>query len=80
VQLPVERVSRHHALIRHQAGEWWLEDEQSMHGTRLNATQVLEPAHLQAGDRIYIEGFVIVFQDDHVPPQDLEEAVTRGDE
>lgn len=79
VQLPNERVSRHHATIRHREGEWWIEDA-SRHGTRLNATMVHEPRRLQTGDRIYIESFVIVFQADDVPPQDIEEAITGGDE
>jgi pSer/pThr/pTyr-binding forkhead associated (FHA) protein len=80
VQLSDERVSRHHAVIRKGGpeDEYWLEDR-SRHGTRLNSHMVETAALLNAGDRIYIEGFIIIFQHDHTPPQDLEQADTRPD-
>lgn len=79
VQLEDERVSRHHAVIRRQGGdEYWLEDS-SLHGTRLNAQMLQSPCPLRPGDRIYVEGYVIVFQDDHVEPSDLEKESTRPD-
>ncbi len=71
VQLPDERVSRHHARIGSQdAGTYWIEDL-SVNGTRLNAAMLEERTHLYSGDRIYIEDFVVIFQPDDVPPENL---------
>ena len=79
VQLENDRVSRNHAVISQRSpDEYWLEDR-SLHGTRLNSGMVSAPQPLQAGDRIYIEGFIIVFQHDHTPPKDLEQETTRPD-
>ncbi len=79
VQLEDERVSRVHAVISQRGpDDYWIEDR-SKHGTRVNADRIVGPRPLGAGDRIYIEGFVIVFQHDHVPPKDLEQESTRPD-
>ncbi len=79
VQLENERVSRRHAVISQRGpDDYWLSDC-SRHGTRLNSDMVEGQRPLAAGDRIYIEDFVIVFQDDHVPPKDLEQETTRPD-
>ena len=45
-----ETVSAHHALIRHQAGVWWLTDLDSEHGTRINNKPVHKPSRLYQGD------------------------------
>ena len=77
VQLPDERVSRHHARIEPQeAGSYWIEDL-SVNGTRVNAAMLEERARLGPGDRIYIEDFVVIFQPDGVPAETLEREETE---
>ncbi len=60
VQLPDERVSRHHARVEpHYTGSYLIEDL-SANGTRLNAAMLEERTRLKSGDRIYIEDFVAI--------------------
>jgi pSer/pThr/pTyr-binding forkhead associated (FHA) protein len=75
VQLPDKRISRHHAVIRHRKDGYWLED-QSTHGTRLNASMIGVPTMLRPGDRIYIGPYIIIFQPDTAPAEDLAAEVT----
>lgn len=75
VQLPDKRISRHHAVIRHRKDGYWLED-QSTHGTRLNASMITAPTLLQPGDRIYVGPYIIIFQPDATPSEDLAAEVT----
>lgn len=71
VQLPDERVSRHHARIEsHDAGSYWIEDL-SVNGTRVNAAMLEERLRLSSGDRIYIEDFAVIFQPADLPPETL---------
>jgi len=79
VQLPDERVSRHHARIESpETDGYWIEDL-SVNGTRLNAAMLEERTRLHPGDRIYIEDFVVIFQPDDVPPETLEKDETTLD-
>ncbi len=79
VQLPDERVSRHHARIEpRDGGSYWIEDR-SVNGTRLNASMLEERTRLSPGDRIYIEDFVLIFQPDHVSPETLTRKETKLD-
>jgi len=78
VQLPDERVSRVHALISKREDGYWLE-ARGRHGTRINHVQVEGSVLLEPGDRIYIERFIIVFQPDDAPTEDLAEATTKTD-
>ncbi len=79
VQLPDERVSRHHARIEPQeAGSYRIEDL-SVNGTRLNAAMLDQRTRLSPGDRIYVEDFVIIFQPDDVPPETLTREETELD-
>jgi DNA-binding response OmpR family regulator len=48
------QVSRHHARIRRDAGQYILEDLNSKNGTFLNGQELDEPHHLQDGDEIQI--------------------------
>lgn len=80
VQLQDDRVSRHHARIAPQGdGVYGIEDL-STNGVRVNHAMLDERARLDPGDRIYIEGYVIIYQPDDVPPQVLEEESTVLDE
>ena len=77
VQLPDERVSRHHARVEpHYTRSYWIEDL-SANGTRLNAAMLGEATRLSPGDRIYVEDFVVIFQPDGVPAETLEREVTQ---
>ena len=78
VQLPHERVSRHHAVIRFSDGGYWIEDT-SRNGTRVNDRMIDEPALLHPGDRIYIERYVIVYRPDEAPSENLTEETTQFD-
>lgn len=75
VQLPHAQISRHHAVIRHRKNGYWIED-QSTHGTRLNATMLTRATRLQAGDRIYLGPYTIIFQPDDVSSEDLSLEIT----
>ena len=76
VQLPAKRVSRHHASIRPVASDAYEIENTSTNGTRLNAAMVEEPIRLRAGDRIYIDKYVIIYQPDDAPSEDLEDSAT----
>lgn len=43
IQIPLSTASRNHALIKHEEGQWYVEDLKSTHGTERNGT------HLGAG-------------------------------
>src|SRR5437588_490902 len=62
VVLPVEKVSRRHALIHAQnQTEFWLIDLGSRNGTFRNSTRIKQPTQLQAGDKIDIGPVQFVF-------------------
>ena len=67
VSLPVPEVSRLHAVIR-AVGRGWEVANHGRNGTRVNAARLEKPAPLIFGDRIYIDGYVVVFQADGAPP------------
>jgi pSer/pThr/pTyr-binding forkhead associated (FHA) protein len=75
VQLPDERVSRRHAVIRRSGDHYTIEDT-STHGTRVNDIMVTEPAILNPGDRIYIQQYVIMYQPDDATPAQFNEDET----
>jgi pSer/pThr/pTyr-binding forkhead associated (FHA) protein len=75
VQLPDERVSRRHAVIRKSGDHYTIEDT-STHGTRVNDSMVTEPAVLSPGDRIYIQQYTIVYQPDEAAPAEFNENET----
>jgi adenylate cyclase len=62
-QLVVEdqRVSRRHAIIHAQGGEFWLVDLGSRNGTSVRDRRVSQPVRLRDGDRITICSFVFTF-------------------
>ena len=75
MQLPDERVSRRHAVIRKSGDDYTIEDT-STHGTRVNDVMVTQPAILRSGDRIYIQQYIIVYQPDEAPPAQFNENET----
>lgn len=54
IQIDDEYASNEHARIVWRWGQWWLEDQRSSNGTRLNGIPVEEPTILSAGDVIGI--------------------------
>jgi pSer/pThr/pTyr-binding forkhead associated (FHA) protein len=71
VQLPHEKVSKHHAVILAAAGGWVIEDRQSTNGVVVNDQRV-ERATLKDGDRVKIGPYEFYFEtnvpsDDWVP-------------
>ena len=73
LQLPNDRVSRHHARIRpadRRAGGYEVEDLSS-NGTRINAHLAADSGRLTPGDRIYIENYVFIYQPDHLQAVEL---------
>jgi hypothetical protein len=53
-------VSRSHAGLRREAGDWLLTDEGSTNGTRLNGWRVTEPVPLRAGDEVMFGALTMV--------------------
>ena len=63
VVLPVEKVSRRHALIHAQnETEFWLVDLGSRNGTFRNSSRIKQPTQLQAGDKIDIGPVQFTFE------------------
>lgn len=52
IPLPDETVSARHAQLTFHHGQWWVEDQGSMNGTRLNDTLIFMPTVLTTGDEI----------------------------
>ncbi len=75
VQLPRNRVSRRHALIRPVEEQFEIENL-SINGTRLNAQMIEEPTRLRAGDRLYIHDYVIIYQPDEAMSERLDDEST----
>ena len=75
LQLVDEKISRQHTRIREQDGSYWIENL-SPNGTRVNHAMVEAPQPLKAGDRIYIEETVVVFQEDDAPTEELSQKKT----
>ena len=68
IQLPHEKVSKHHAAIL-QAGQGWvIEDLQSTNGVIVN-DQRIERRQLKDGDRVKIEPYEFYFET-NVPSED----------
>lgn len=75
IQLPDERVSRVHALVRCEGDAWVLEDR-SRNGTRINASIVRGASSVLPRDRVYLGPYTLVFQDDGTPSEDLASSAT----
>src|SRR4051812_32988419 len=55
-------LSRHHAEITYNAGQWIVRDCGSVNGTMLNGTRLLEPMSLRAGDKITLGDTELIVQ------------------
>lgn len=54
IQIEDKYASNEHARVIWRLGQWWLEDQQSSNGTRINQLPVTEPTVLSTGDIIGI--------------------------
>jgi pSer/pThr/pTyr-binding forkhead associated (FHA) protein len=54
VRLALSEISRRHATIRYHAGRYWVEDLQTLNGTRVNEQLIDGPTPLKRGDRIRV--------------------------
>jgi class 3 adenylate cyclase len=71
-----ERVSRRHAMIHSQAGEFWLVDLGSRNGTQVGERRIFQPVRLRDGDRIRIGSEMFIF---HQPgTRGLSESLTQS--
>jgi pSer/pThr/pTyr-binding forkhead associated (FHA) protein len=60
--LPDSFASSHHALISIKNGQWWLEDQNSRNGTRLNGVDITGGVVISAGDTIEIGRVKLMFE------------------
>jgi adenylate cyclase len=67
VVLPTSKISRRHALIHEQGGEFWLVDLGSTNGVLVNGTRVVHPAQLRTADRIQMADCLFTFRQTNQP-------------
>jgi len=60
--LPTPKVSRRHAMIHEQEGEFWLVDLGSTNGVEVNGDRVTHPVRLRDDDRIQIPDNLLTFK------------------
>ena len=61
IQLPHQKVSKHHAILRHAKDGWCIEDLKSTNGVFVNSEKV-RLAGLKHGDRVQIGPFDLRFE------------------
>jgi len=66
IVLPDGSVSAHHAAVRQQGGQWWIEDLRSTNGTAVNETVVSGFAPLHPGDTIRLGEVVLRLEVDDI--------------
>jgi len=59
IQIPSQRVSRFHAIIRWKAGAWVIEDADSLNGLTCQG-QIIDQLALVDGDCIYIDPTIVL--------------------
>ena len=74
VQMPDERVSRLHALIKSVDNEHWIENH-GANGTRVNNRKIDAPYALKPGDAIFIASYILVYQLEGAPVSDMASTV-----
>lgn len=61
IVLPSDRLSRRHATIHQEDGNWFITDLKSLNGTFVNGTQI-DKQTLRSGDQIRLVGITFGFQ------------------
>jgi adenylate cyclase len=62
VVLPTPKVSRRHAMIHEQGGEFWIVDLGSTNGVLVNGERITHPIQLRSGDKIQMPSTKFVFR------------------
>jgi adenylate cyclase len=62
IVLPTPKVSRRHAMIHEQDGEFWVVDLGSTNGVQINGERVTHPVRLRDGDHIQMPGASFTFR------------------
>src|SRR5476649_2816041 len=78
VVLPTEKVSRRHAMIHEQGGEFWVVDLGSTNGIEINGERVTHPVRLRDGDEIQMPGASYTFRQVAKPVVEAEPAPRRA--
>jgi len=75
LRLSDSTVSRRHARLSRQDGQWFIEDLGSANGTFVNSARISRPARLHVGDQIRCGQTLLVFGGPmpHAPPLDVDE-------
>jgi class 3 adenylate cyclase len=68
VVLAVPKMSRRHAMIHEQGGEFWMVDLGSTNGVLVNGERVTHPLRLKGGDQLQFPGGVFVFRQTEASP------------
>ncbi|HKC23206.1 MAG TPA: FHA domain-containing protein [Thermoanaerobaculia bacterium] len=71
IQLPNELVSRQHARIERTVDGGYVLHNLSPNGTRVNSVMAEGAMPLKAGDRIYVENAVLIFQTDEAESEEI---------
>jgi class 3 adenylate cyclase len=62
IVLPTPKISRRHAMIHEQDGEFWLVDLGSTNGVQINGERITHPVQLRAGDQIQMPDKLFTFR------------------
>lgn len=76
--LDEDGISRNHCTIYRDADAWWIKDNNSTNGVRVNGELIDQPRQLQTGDRIGLYNQAFIFADDasivNLPPGQEDDA------
>ncbi len=70
IVIPEKSISRHHAVIEYRNHAFWLMDQGSGNGTRLNDIELREEQRLKHGDRLAFGDFVFEFTEPDMEQSD----------
>ena len=65
VKLSDRKASREHAVLWYEAGQWYIQDKQSRHGTYRNQTRLTGASPVNSGDRIQVGETLLVMAKIH---------------
>jgi len=74
IQMPDPKVSRVHALIHSVEGGHRIENK-GANGTRVNSQRIDAPQNLKPGDAVFISSYILIYQPDDAPVEELASTV-----
>ncbi len=74
IQMPDPKVSRVHALIQSVEDGHRIENK-GANGTRVNNQRIEAPRDLNPGDAIFISSYILIYQSDEAPVEELASTV-----